>query len=97
VEVRKSVVVDRYNYYLLPRGIMTFVYTGKGRRGAQNDDASPEQKECAKQACAIQWCLAKRNHKEKFCQAYIDDWKDCCTKVQQKQHPYPQQQMEPKE
>ena len=57
---------------------MTFVYTGKGRRQAQNDNASVEQKKCAKQACAIQWCLAKRNHKEIFCQAYIDEWKHCC-------------------
>ena len=28
---------------------MVFVYTGKGRRGAQKDDAPPEQKLCAKQ------------------------------------------------
>ena len=34
---------------------MVFVYTGKGRRQAQSDDASPEQKQCAKHACAIQW------------------------------------------
>mmetsp|Transcript_17280 Transcript_17280/g.23803 ORF Transcript_17280/g.23803 Transcript_17280/m.23803 type:complete len:83 (+) Transcript_17280:135-383(+) len=57
---------------------MTFVYTGKGRRGAQADNAPPEQKHCAKQACAIQWCLARRNHKEHLCQNYIDDWKRCC-------------------
>eukprot|EP00957_Ditylum_brightwellii_P013595 1025556-Ditylum_brightwellii.AAC.1 len=60
---------------------MTFVYTGKGRRGAQKDTAPPEQKECAKQACAIQWCLAKRNHKEHLCKSYIDDWKACCEKA----------------
>ena len=33
---------------------MTFVYTGKGKRSAQSDSAPPEQKLCAKQACAIQ-------------------------------------------
>ena len=60
---------------------MVFVYTGKGRRQAQNDDALPEQKKCAKQACAIQWCLAKRDHKEHLCQNYIDEWKDCCEKA----------------
>ena len=60
---------------------MVFVYTGKGRRQAQNDDAPPEQKLCAKQACAIQWCLAKRDHKEDLCRAYIDDWQACCDKV----------------
>ena len=56
---------------------MTFVYTGKGRRGAQKEDAPPEQKDCAKQACAIQWCLAKRGQKEHLCQSFIDDWKEC--------------------
>ena len=61
---------------------MVFVYTGKGRRQAQKDDnAPPEQKLCAKQACAIQWCLAKRNHKEHLCQHVIDEWKLCCEKV----------------
>ena len=55
--------------------------TGKGRRQAQSDDAPPEQKLCASQACAIQWCLAKRDHKEHLCQAIIDDWKACCDKV----------------
>ena len=60
---------------------MVFVYTGKGRRQAQNNDAPPEQKLCAKQACAIQWCLAKRDHKEHLCKAVIDDWQACCDKV----------------
>jgi len=32
-------------------------------------------------ACAIQYCLAKRDHKEHLCQAFIDDWKSCCDKV----------------
>ena len=27
-------------------------------------DAPIEQKLCKKEACAIQWCLARRNHKE---------------------------------
>lgn len=60
---------------------MVFVYTGKGKRSAQNNDAPPEQKLCAKQACAIQWCLAKRDHKEHLCRGVIDEWKDCCEKV----------------
>ncbi len=60
---------------------MTFVYTGKGRRQAQKDDAPPEQKLCAKQACAIQWCLAKRDHKEELCQNVIEEWQTCCEKV----------------
>lgn len=60
---------------------MTFVYTGKGRRQAQNDSAPAEQKKCAKQACSIQWCLAKRNHQERLCTAYIEEWKKCCEQV----------------
>jgi len=60
---------------------MTFVYEGKGKRSAQPDDASPEQIHCAKQACAIQWCLAKRNHREDYCRQYIDEWKNCCERV----------------
>jgi hypothetical protein len=53
---------------------MTFVYTGKGRKGGGNDD-SP--RECAKLACNIQWCLARSNHKQEVCQAFIDEWKAC--------------------
>lgn len=60
---------------------MTFVYTGKGSRGAQSKDATPEQRHCAKQACAIQWCLAKRGQQEKYCQPFIQDWKACCEKA----------------
>ena len=56
---------------------MAFVYTGKGRRQAQKDDAPPKQKACAKQACAIQWCLAKRDHKEHLCKHVIREWEDC--------------------
>ncbi len=71
-----------YNSVLVPAGnkyIMTFVYTGKGKK--QDDSAPPEQKKCKTQACAIQWCLARRDHKEHLCKAYIDDWKNCCEKV----------------
>jgi hypothetical protein len=54
---------------------MPFVYTGKGRKGGTTENGSPPQ--CAKLACAIQWCLAKRNHKEVYCQSFIDEWKKC--------------------
>lgn len=56
-------------------------HTGKGRGQAQADHAPPEQKVCAKQACAIQWCLAKRHHQEHLCQSFIDDWRECCEKA----------------
>ena len=68
-------------YKFLRIGTMTFVYTGKGRRGAQPDDAPPEQKKCAKQACAIQWCLAKRGHQERLCRHVIEEWESCCEKA----------------
>ena len=35
----------------------TFVYTGSGKKHAE--DAPIEQKLCKKEACAIQWCLAR--------------------------------------
>ena len=53
-----------------------FVYTGSGKK--QRDDAPVEQKACKKEACAIQWCLARRNHQERYCQAFIQAWEDCC-------------------
>ena len=40
-----------------------FVYTGSGKK--QKDGAPVEQSACKKEACNIQWCLAKRNHQEK--------------------------------
>ena len=40
--------------------------------------APVEQKACKKEACAIQWCLARRNHQERYCQAFIQAWEDCC-------------------
>eukprot|EP00542_Grammatophora_oceanica_P017551 CAMPEP_0194033104 /NCGR_PEP_ID=MMETSP0009_2-20130614/5901_1 /TAXON_ID=210454 /ORGANISM="Grammatophora oceanica, Strain CCMP 410" /LENGTH=68 /DNA_ID=CAMNT_0038673725 /DNA_START=68 /DNA_END=274 /DNA_ORIENTATION=+ len=54
---------------------MPFVYTGKGKKGGRTENGSPP--ECAKQACAIQWCLAKRDHKENLCRAFIENWEQC--------------------
>ena len=36
---------------------------------------------CKKEACAIQWCLAKRNHKEEYCKDFIAAWKACCERA----------------
>ena len=60
-----------------------FVYTGSGKK--QKEGAPVEQSACKKEACNIQWCLAKRNHQEKYCMAYIDAWKDCCAKAKAKE------------
>jgi hypothetical protein len=43
----------------------------------------PEKKLCTKQACAIQYCLNRYNHQEKYCKAFIDEWKKCKDKVRQ--------------
>ena len=37
----------------------------------------PEEIHCGKQACAIQYCLQRYNHQEKYCQQFISDWKKC--------------------
>ena len=42
--------------------------------GKTEDGAPPE---CAKKACAIQWCLAKRDKKQELCKDFINDWKRC--------------------
>jgi len=60
---------------------MSSVSKDKGRRSVQKSGVSQEEKLCGKQACKIQWCLAKRGHKEHLCQPYIDEWKLCCEKV----------------
>lgn len=52
-----------------------FIYTGSGKK--QSEDASLSQKLCTKQACLIQWCLAKNNHQQSRCQDVIDNWKEC--------------------
>ena len=53
-----------------------FIYKGSGKK--QNADASPSQKKCTKEACDIQYCLAKRNHQESQCLEVINIWKKCC-------------------
>ncbi len=38
---------------------------------------------CKKQACAIQWCLSRKNYQEKKCQAELDAYKNCCAKAKE--------------
>ena len=49
----------------------------------EDDDSKipPEQTFCTTQACAIQYCLNRYNHQEKYCTAVIDEWKKCRDKV----------------
>jgi hypothetical protein len=48
---------------------------------SEEDDPKDIQKVCSKQACAIQYCLVRYNHQERYCQAVIDEWKKCRDKV----------------
>jgi hypothetical protein len=52
-----------------------------------DEKISPELLRCQKFACAIEWCLSRRNYNEEACKDYIDAWKKCHDKaVQQKQN-----------
>jgi hypothetical protein len=57
----------------------SFIYTGSGKK--QSKTASRAQQLCAKKARDMQWCLAKNNHKEKWCKAVIDVWRKCQEEV----------------
>jgi len=58
---------------------MVFVYQGSGKK--QNKDADISQRSCTKEACAIQYCLARNNYKEQRCEHVIQQWKSCCNKA----------------
>ena len=58
---------------------MVFVYQGSGKK--QSEEADICQKECKKEACAIQWCLSRNNYQEKKCQHALTQWKSCCERV----------------
>ena len=61
------------------RNTGAFVYQGSGKK--QCDDAPIEQKKCKKEACNIQYCLARNNHIQKRCEDVIAVWKACCEKA----------------
>lgn len=56
-----------------------FIYKGSGKK--QNDNASIEQKKCVKEACNIQYCLAKFQYQQEKCNEIINIWKTCCEKA----------------
>lgn len=57
----------------------TFVYTGAGRKQSENADKCV--KECKQHACALQYCMAKNNHKQDRCEHFMTLWKECCEYV----------------
>ena len=60
-----------------------FVYTGSGRKVSA--DADVTLRACRDEACAIQWCLAKRNHQEARCTDAISRWRLCCEAALQRE------------
>ncbi|KAJ1641158.1 hypothetical protein T492DRAFT_898005 [Pavlovales sp. CCMP2436] len=44
-----------------------FVYTGSGKKAQA----------CPEEAVALQWCLAKRGHKEAYCREELRVWELC--------------------
>ncbi|KAG8460418.1 hypothetical protein KFE25_011909 [Diacronema lutheri] len=44
-----------------------FVYTGAGKSAQR----------CPKEAVALQWCLAKRGHREAYCREELRQWEAC--------------------
>lgn len=75
-----SLVIPRNHLFMSSSQPGPFIYKGAGRK--QSLDASAAQKECTREACNIQYCLAKRNHQESRCKDAIDAWKTCCAKVE---------------
>ena len=75
----RSAVPAKFDVIMSRSGPGAFIYTGSGKK--QSEDADISQKKCMKQACAIQWCLARNDHKETKCEIYIQDWKDCCDRA----------------
>ena len=61
------------------RNTGAFVYQGSGKK--QSEDAPIEQRKCKKEACNIQYCLARNNHIQKRCEDVIAVWKACCDKA----------------
>ena len=53
----------------------------KLKQEATENELPPEQRLCTSEACAIQYCLNRFNHQEKYCKAFIDEWKRCRDKV----------------
>jgi hypothetical protein len=55
-----------------------FVYRGSGKKHAK--DSTLSERKCEKQTIAVQWCLARNDHKQDRCQGLVDVWKECKAK-----------------
>ena len=59
-----------------------FIYQGSGKK--QSSNAAPEQQLCTKEACNIQYCLAKFQYQQEKCDEIITIWKKCCERAKAK-------------
>ena len=55
-----------------------FVYQGAGKK--HNKDATISEHKCEKHTLAVQWCLAKNDHKEDKCRGLVKRWRECTEK-----------------
>ena len=60
-----------------------YTNTTMPRKQETSEELPPEQIYCKKQACDIQYCLARRNQQQSACQAYIEAWEQCRDKARQ--------------
>ena len=60
-----------------------FVYQGAGKKHSK--DATLSERKCEKHTIAVQWCLAKNDHKQDRCQDLVDVWKACKQKWDEKE------------
>ena len=56
----------------------TFVYQGAGK--VHNKDATLGEIKCEKHTIDLQWCLAKHDHKQKYCEDLVKVLKNCMIK-----------------
>ncbi len=59
-----------------------------------DENTTPAQQACQKQACAIQSCLNKKNHKEQFCKEHIRAYHACVQKESDLRRNQPEQQQQ---
>lgn len=59
----------------------------ENRQSNGNDSKPPEQRWCKKEACEIQYCLARANYQEDKCRHIIEAWEKCAEKARKGELP----------
>ena len=55
------------------------------RRGSSVEEKPPEQRWCRKEACEIQYCLARENYQEDKCRHKIEAWEKCAQQARKRE------------